>query len=148
MSHPTQRTPGQRPLRVGEELRHALAMIFERGDVHDPVLGRYSLTVSEVRMSPDLRRAEVFLLPLGGGDGEGVLAALGRAKGFLKRRVAERVRLKYMPDFVFRLDSSFERACRIAELIERTRAADAARRNDSPADDDGPRGGSDGERGA
>lgn len=127
MSHRPERAPSQRPLRVGEEIRHALADIFERGEVRDPELSQVSVTVTEVRMSPDLRQASVFIMPLGGRDEGAVLAALARAKGFLKGRVAGRVRLKYMPEFTFRRDETFERASRIAELIERTRAADAER---------------------
>lgn len=128
MSKPMAGGQSQRPLRVGEEIRHALAFVFERGELHDPQLSQLSLTVTEVRMSPDLRQATVFVLALGGGHEAEVLAALTRAKGFLKARIGERVRLKYMPELVFRIDTTFERASRIAALIARTRAEDAARR--------------------
>jgi ribosome-binding factor A len=139
MTHRMERAPSQRPLRVGEELRHSLAMVFERGELRDPVLSEVSLTVTEVRVSPDLRQAAIYVVPLGGAHGDDVLAALGRAKGFLKSRIAERVRLRYMPDFSFRLDETFEHASRINDLIVRTRSADAGRHaaDDERTGDDG-----------
>jgi ribosome-binding factor A len=107
----------QRQLRVGEELRHALAWILERGEMRDPAAAGISLTVTEVRISPDLRQATAFVVPLGGGDEALVIAALGRAKGFLRRRIAETVRLKFVPDLAFRIDRSFEQADRVARIL-------------------------------
>ncbi len=126
MTHRIQRTPSQRPLRVGEELRHALAGVFERRDLRDPVLSGVSVTVSEVRVSPDLRHATVYVLPLGGGHGTEVLSALSRAAGFLRTRIAERVRLKYMPEFAFRLDQTFAQASHISDLLASARSAGLA----------------------
>ena len=117
MTRKAARLPSQRQLRVGEEVRHALAMVLERGDLRDPVLQGISITVTEVRMSPDLRNASVFLMPLGGGDGETVVAALARARRFLRRQVAERVHLKYTPDLEFLADGSFDEASHIARLL-------------------------------
>jgi ribosome-binding factor A len=108
---------GQRQLRVGEELRHALAWILERGEVHDPAVATVAVTVTEVRISPDLRQATVFVMPLGGREEASVVAALGRAKGFLRRRIAESVRLKFVPDLAFRIDRSFEQADRITRIL-------------------------------
>jgi ribosome-binding factor A len=108
---------GQRQLRVGEELRHALAWILERGEVRDPVLAAVAVTVTEVRISPDLRQATVFVVPLGGREEASVVAALARAKGFLRRRIAESVRLKFVPDLAFRVDRSFDQADRIARIL-------------------------------
>ena len=112
------RTPSQRQLRVGEELRHALAGILGRGEMRDPGLEDVPITVTEVRMSPDLRNATVFITPLGGGEVQAVIEALNRARPFLRRRVAQAVRLKYVPDLAFRADQSFDEAERIAALLD------------------------------
>ena len=114
---------GQRQLRVGEELRHALAWIIERGELRDPALAEAPVTVTEVRINPDLRQATVFVMPLGGGGQDAVLAALTRARGFLRRRIAGSVKLKYVPDLTFRIDRSFEEAERIARALREPRVA-------------------------
>jgi ribosome-binding factor A len=103
-------------------LRHALSAILNRGDLRDPDLAGKSVTVTEVRMSPDLRNATVFVQPLGGGDATKVIAALGRAEPFLKRQVASEVELRYVPSFSFTPDTSFDQATRIDALLK-----DAAR---------------------
>jgi ribosome-binding factor A len=108
----------QRQLRVGEEVRHALAWILERGDIRDPVLASVAITVTEVRISPDLRHATVFVMPLGGREESSVIAALSRAKGFLRRRIAQSVHLKFVPDLMFRIDGSFEQADRITRMLK------------------------------
>ncbi len=108
---------GQRRLRVAEEVRHALAWILERNESRDPVLAAVAVTVTEVRMSPDLRQATVFVMPLGGRQEAAVIAALDRAKGFFRRRVAQSVRLKFTPDLAFRIDRSFEQADRITRIL-------------------------------
>jgi ribosome-binding factor A len=109
--------PSQRQLRVGEELRHALAWLLERGDIRDPGLQGRAVTVTEVRVSPDLRNATAFIVPLGGGDVAPVLAALTRARPFLRRQVATAVRLQYAPNLTFEADTSFDRASRIDGLL-------------------------------
>src|SRR5512144_1787190 len=108
--------PSQRQLRVGEEVRHALAAVFERGELRDPALAR-PITVTEVRMSPDLRQATVFVMPLGGRGGDEVIAALIRARGFLRTQVAAAVQLRTAPNLTFRIDASFDRAGHINELL-------------------------------
>lgn len=108
---------GQRQLRVGEMVRHALADILERGDLHDPVLTRVSVTVTEVRLTPDLRQATVFVMPLGGADADGVMTALVRARKHLRHRLGEKVELRYLPDLFFRLDRSFAEAERVEALL-------------------------------
>jgi ribosome-binding factor A len=113
----SQLPPGQRQLRVGEEVRHALSSIFERAEMRDPVLSSVAVTITEVRISPDLRQATVFVMPLGGGGEENVIAALGRAKGFLRRRLGSSVRLRVVPDLTFRIDPSFAEADRIERLL-------------------------------
>lgn len=117
MDRRAERGPSQRQLRVGEELRHALAWILERGEVRDPDLKGVSVTVTEVRVSPDLRKATVFVFPLGGGETETVVTGLTRARPFLRRKVANAVRLKFVPDITFRADTSFDEARRIDILL-------------------------------
>lgn len=117
MDRRAERGPSQRQLRVGEELRHALAWILERGEVRDPDLKGVSVTVTEVRVSPDLRKATVFVIPLGGGETEAVVTGLTRARPFLRRKVANAVRLKFVPDITFRADTSFDEARRIDILL-------------------------------
>ena len=111
--------PSQRQLRAAELLRHALAEILSRGEVHDPILEGHMITVPEVRMSPDLRSATIFVMPLGGRDEEQVLAALERNKRFLRGEIARRVNLKFAPDIRFRIDDRFDEAERIERLLRR-----------------------------
>ena len=117
MSRRADRTPSQRQLRVGEELRHALAVVLERGRLRDPDLQDAILTVTEVRTSPDLRRATVYVTRLGGEIDDAVIAALARARPFFRRQVATAVTLKYVPDLEFVADRSFEQAGRIDALL-------------------------------
>ena len=109
--------PSQRALRAGELIRHAVAEIFSRGEVHDPVLETHLITVPEVRMSPDLRLATIYVMPLGGHDEKEVLAALERNKRFLRGEIAHRVNMKFAPDIRFRIDERFEEAERIDNLL-------------------------------
>jgi len=107
----------QRQLRVGEAVRHAVADILIHGDVHDPELEGQTITVPEVRMSPDLKLAKIYVMPLGGRDTEIVVAALERNKKFLRGEVARRVNLKFAPDIRFRVDERFDEAERIEKLL-------------------------------
>ena len=125
----------QRQLRAGELVRHALADILSRGDLHDPVLAGHVITVPEVRMSPDLRQATIYVMPLGGKDTQAVLAALERNKRFLRGEIAHRVNLKFAPDVRFRIDERFEEAERIEKIL-RTPAV----RRDLDNDEDEDRG--------
>ncbi len=109
--------PSQRQLRVGEEIRHALAALLTRAELKDPDLAGRSLTVSEVKMSPDLRHATAFVVPLGGEPNGAILKALGRAAPFLRGEIARRVQLRYAPELVFAADRSFATASRISELL-------------------------------
>jgi ribosome-binding factor A len=118
-----QRDPGtsqmlsQRQLRVGELVRHALAEMLTRGDVHDPVIQSHLITVPEVRMTADLRLATIYIVPLGGRDAQAVLAALERNKRFLRGEIARRINLKFAPDIRFRIDERFDEAERIEKLL-------------------------------
>lgn len=109
--------PSQRALRAGELVRHAMAEILSRGDVHDEVIETHLITVPEVRMSPDLRLATIYVMPLGGQDKDEVLGALERNKKFLRGEIAHRVNLKFAPDIRFRIDDRFDEAERIEKLL-------------------------------
>ena len=101
--------PSQRQLRVAELIRRTLAEVLARGDVHDPDLNRMSITVGEVRTSPDLKIATAYVLPLGGQGQEDVLKLLARNKGELRRAVSRKLALKFAPDLRFQLDETFDR---------------------------------------
>lgn len=116
-SHQPPNQPSQRTLRVGELIRHAVSDLLSRGEINDPVLESHVVSVSEVRMSPDLKHATVFVMPLGGKDVEPVLDALDRNKKFLRGEVAHRVSLKFAPDLRFRVDESFEQGAKIDAIL-------------------------------
>jgi ribosome-binding factor A len=109
---------GQRQLRVAELIRHALSDLLTRGEVHDPVLEGHMVTVPEVRMSPDLRLATAYVMPLGGRDKAEVIEALERNKKYLRGEISHRVNLKFSPDLRFRLDERFDEAERIEKLLQ------------------------------
>ena len=109
--------PSQRQQRVAELVRHALAEVLQRGDIQDPVLGTHVVTVPEVRMSPDLKLATAYVMPLGGQDEAPVIAALERHRKVLRQEVALRVNLKYAPELRFRRDETFDEAARIDALL-------------------------------
>src|SRR5271154_65779 len=119
----------QRQLRVGETVRHAVAEILAHGNVHDPDLEGLIITVPEGKMSPDLKLATVYVMPLGGRDTDKALTALARNKTFLRGEVAHRVNLKFAPDLRFRIDARFEEAERIERLL---RSPQVARDLDKP----------------
>src|SRR3979490_3465343 len=110
--HTKSSAPGgsQRQLRVGETVRHAVADILSQGNVHDPDLAGHIITVPEVRMSPDLKLATIYVMPLGGRDTDIVLAALEHNRKFLRGEVARRGNLKFAPDIRFRVDERFAEA--------------------------------------
>jgi ribosome-binding factor A len=109
--------PSQRQLRVGELVRHTLADMLTRGEVHDPVIEGHLITVPEVQMTADLRLATIYVMPLGGRDAEAVVAALERNKRFLRGEIAHRVNLKFAPEIRFRIDERFDEAERIEKLL-------------------------------
>ena len=111
--------PTARQLRVGEELRHGLARIFERRELNDPALADVTLTVTEVRMSPDLRHATVFVMPLAGAHVPETLAGLKRGAPYLRGLIAREVPLRFTPTLAFTLDMSFDHANRINEILHR-----------------------------
>ena len=113
----TDGAPSQRALRVGELIRHAIADMLTRGAVHDPVIEGHVITVPEVRMSPDLRLATVYVMPLGGRDLDAVVAALDRNKKYLRGEIARHVNLKFAPEIRFRIDERFAEAERIEKIL-------------------------------
>ncbi|GGC52193.1 30S ribosome-binding factor RbfA [Chelatococcus reniformis] len=128
--------PSQRQLRVGELVRHALADVLARGHIADDVLARHVITVPEVRMSPDLRLATCYVMPLGGKDETAVVAALERNKKALRTEVAHRVNLRYAPELRFRRDETFDEANRIDRLLHSDRVRLDLDRPQAEADDE------------
>ncbi|HEY8565086.1 MAG TPA: 30S ribosome-binding factor RbfA [Beijerinckiaceae bacterium] len=132
--------PSQRQQRVAELVRHALSEVLSRGDIQDPVLASHVVTVPEVRMSPDLKLATAYVMPLGGQDERAVVEALERHKKVLRHEVARRVNLKFAPDLRFRRDETFDEAQRIdsllrSEKVQRDVAKDLAKDSAEPGDD-------------
>ncbi len=119
------RGPSQRQLRVGELIRHKVAEMLVRGDIHDDVLAEHVVTIPEVRLTPDLRLATVYVMPLKGEDVKPVLEALERNKRFIRGVVSSAVSLKFAPDLRFRFDETFDEAARIDALL----ASPAVRRD-------------------
>jgi ribosome-binding factor A len=108
---------GQRQLRVGEEMRHALAEILRDSHLADPDLAGKIITVTEVRVSPDLRNATAFVLPLGGSDTQKVVEAMNRAAGYFRGELGRAVKMQFTPTIRFRADETFEEASRIEKLL-------------------------------
>lgn len=113
--------PSQRALRVGELIRHKLAEMLTRAEIHDDVIAEHVITISEVRMSPDLKLATAYVMPLGGSDITPVITALNRHKRFIRGEIAGALDLKFAPDIRFREDESFEEASRIDRLLDSPR---------------------------
>ena len=122
---PRETTQGgsQRQLRVGELVRHAMAELLSRGEVHDPVIETHLITVPEVRMSADLRLADIYVMPLGGRDADKVIAALEHNRKFLRGEIAQRINLKFAPDIRFHIDNRFDEAERIDRLLRSPKVA-------------------------
>ena len=125
--------PTQRMLRVGELVRHALAQLFARGEIDDEVLAGKVITVPEVRMAPDLKLANAYVMPLGGTGAEEVVAALNRHARFIRGRVAPEIDLKFSPEIRFFVDETFEQYGKIDALLK----SDRVQRDlhDEPDDD-------------
>ncbi|WP_311030093.1 30S ribosome-binding factor RbfA [Mesorhizobium koreense] len=119
MRSPRAGESSQRQLRIGEQVRHALSEVLQRGEVRDDLLQAAVLSVSEVRMSPDLKIATAFVSPIGATDDEAVVEALNRHARFIRGRLSPALRqMKYMPEVRFRLDTSFENFARIDRLLK------------------------------
>jgi ribosome-binding factor A len=136
--HSASGEPSQRMLRVGELIRHAMSELLSRGEISDPVLETLVITVPGVRMSPDLKLATIFVMPLGGGDVKPVIAALDRHKKFLRGEIARRINLKFAPDIRFRMDESFDASAKIDALLnsDKVRADLAAPKTEPKTEED------------
>lgn len=136
---------GSRPLKVGETVRHALSQILQRGEVYDIELARHNVTVTEVRMSPDLAHAHVFVVPLGGIGGEAMLAALKTCAPRIRTALAHAIKLRHVPQLHFQMDTSFDHADNIQRIMNDPAVArdihqirdEIARDMEEPRPDDG-----------
>lgn len=119
MSKGRSKAPSQRQLRVGEELRHVLARVFERGELRDPAIQGVSITITEVRVSPDLKNATIYMVPLGGDVDlvDQVSIGLNRAASYIRRVLAGKVHLQHIPRLKFMADTTFDQAGHINELL-------------------------------
>ena len=124
--------PSQRMLRVAELIRHCMADLLTRGEITDAVLAKYVVTVPRVSMSPDLKLATIYVMPLGGKDAELVIAALENHKNFLRGEVARKINLKFAPEVRFKIDDTFENSARIDALLN----SDKVRRDLQAPDED------------
>lgn len=137
MSRSPNSGPSQRMLRVGEQVRHALAEMLQRGEIRDDLIESTVISVSEVRMTPDLKLATAFIAPLGAKDDAAVVAALNRHARFIRGRTTAALRqMKYMPEFRFRLDTSYDNFQKINELLHSPEVARDLGHDDSTQDED------------
>ncbi|MEL7214872.1 MAG: 30S ribosome-binding factor RbfA [Pseudomonadota bacterium] len=135
--HAPSKMPSQRQLRVGETIRHAISSVLARGEVFDPDLERTSITVGEVQISPDLRHAKVFVLPLGGAETDTVLKALERNRHEIRKLVTRQLTLKYSPDLRFLADRTFDRMDETRAILSRDEVRrDLDEGRDAPAGKD------------
>lgn len=126
--------PSQRQLRVGELIRHELAQVFSRGNIHDPVIERTSLTVLEVKPSPDLKIARAFVRPLLGGNETELLAALNRHKKHIRGLLAPKLKLKFTPEIRFTIDKVLDEAGRIDAILREPAVARDLAKDDGNED--------------
>ena len=115
--------PTQRQLRAGENIKHLLVEILARGEIHDPALRDISVTVGEVRMSPDLKHANIFVAPLAEGDAKAIALALDKASSFLRNKIAHKLDAKFTPKLKFIPDTSYDFAVKIDELLANPKVA-------------------------
>lgn len=131
------RPPSQRQLRVGELIRHAVAELMARGEIMDDEVSRLMITVPEVRVSPDLRNATVYITPLGGGDHKVAEKAMARHARFIRGQVAHKINLRFAPELTFRYDDRFDESAHIDALLHSPDVARDLERPQGDADDDG-----------
>ena len=129
------RPPSQRQLRVGEEIRHALADVFFRGETHIPELEQVSITVSQAKVSPDLKNATVYVAPLAGQMADSIVPLLNEAAPLLRKHMNKRIVLKYSPKLYFKLDTSFEEAQKINRLLQNPEIQKDLESNDSQSEE-------------
>ena len=129
--------PSQRQLRVGEEIRHALVRMLDRGDLHDPRLCEAKVTITQVEVSPDLQNATAFVVPLGGNQSDELVQALNRAAGYLRGQLGREVQLRHTPRLGFEPDLSFDRADEVERLLSSPRVRRDLERAEERADEIG-----------
>lgn len=129
--------PSQRMLRVAELVRHAVSELLSRGAIEDDVLAKHVVTVPSVKMSPDLKLATLYVMPLGGKDVTEVIKALDKHKKFVRGEIAHRLNLKFAPDVRFRVDESFENAAKIDALLNNPKVKRDTAQPEDDAQDDG-----------
>jgi ribosome-binding factor A len=130
--------PTQRQLRVSEQVRHAVSQVLQRGDVRDDMLENAVIAISEVRMSPDLKIATCFVSPIGAADSDGVINALNKHAKFIRGRAAIYLKaMKYMPEFRFRIDTSYDNYAKIDALLRKPEVTRDLTDQDGDIDDDG-----------
>ena len=127
--------PSQRQLRVGEMLRHALADILRQNDIRDPELDGVSITITQVKPSPDMRYATVYCEPLGGENAKTIITALNRHKGFLRGEMGHRITMKFTPELRFVEDESFAEAQKIEDILKSERVSRDLAASDQDAED-------------
>lgn len=132
----TPKGPTQRQLRVGELIRHELAAILTRGEIHEPALAKTVISVTQVRLSPDLKLATCYIMPLGGQDEKPIIAALDGHKRYLRGEIAHRVNLKFAPELRFRRDETFDEALRIDRLLYSEKVQRDLKRSSSDQEDE------------
>ena len=130
--------PSQRQLRVGEEIRHALVRVLDRGDLRDPRLCEAKVTITQVEVSPDLQNATAFVVPLGGNQSDEIVQALNRAAGYLRGQLGREVQLRHTPRLGFEPDLSFDRADEVERLLSSPRVRRDLERAEERADEIGP----------
>jgi ribosome-binding factor A len=133
-SHQNGGEPSQRMLRVAELIRHSMADLLTRGTINDPVLDGHVVTVPRVKMSPDLKLASVYVMPLGGKAATEVIAALDRNKKYLRTEIAQRINLKFAPEIRFKIDDSFDNVSKIDALLNSDKVKQDLRPRKEPAD--------------
>jgi ribosome-binding factor A len=126
--------PSQRMLRVAELIRHSMAELLTRGAINDPVLDGHVVTVPRVKMSPDLKLASVYVMPLGGKDVSDVIAALDRHKKYLRTEIAHRINLKFAPEIRFKIDDSFDNVAKIDALLNTDKVKQDLQSSKEPAE--------------
>src|SRR3954451_3239156 len=126
--------PSQRMLRVAELVRHSMAELLTRGAINDPVLDGHVVTVPRVKMSPDLKLASVYVMPLGGKDAGDVIAALDRHKKYLRTEIAHRINLKFAPEIRFKIDDSFDNVAKIDALLNSDKVKQDLQPHQEPAE--------------
>ncbi|MBV8850226.1 MAG: 30S ribosome-binding factor RbfA [Methylobacteriaceae bacterium] len=127
--------PSQRMLRVAELIRHSMAELLTRGAINDPVLEGHVVTVPRVKMSPDLKMASVYVMPLGGKDTSDVIAALDRHKKYLRTEIAHRINLKFAPEIRFKIDESFDNVAKIDALLNSDKVKQDLQPRKEPAEE-------------